>query len=112
MDVQDLNMTAAGREGTCKKTENIEQDAEDGNLYDVYTTFNLEEERGHDTPHSTSIIFRSKEFLTLVILILIILTSVIALISEYKKFTGCRSDYSEFGGDLPDYNTSQPRSLH
>ena len=96
-----------------KKKGSIEEDAEDGGLYDVYTTFNLEGERGGERGHdTTNILFRSKEFLTLVILILIILTSVIALISEYKKFTGCRSDYSEFGGDLPDYNISQPRSLH
>ena len=96
-----------------KEKGNIEEDVDDGGLYDVYTTFDLEGEKDRERRHdTTNILFRSKEFLTLVILILIILTSVIALISEYKKFTGCRSDYYESEDDLPGYNTSHPRSLH
>ena len=77
-----VNMNAyEGVENTVQ-VQDSDEDAKDGvngNLYDIYTTFNLDDERPDNTARSNSIIFRSKEFLTLIILILIILTSVIAL---------------------------------
>lgn len=89
------------------------EDAKDGNLYDIYTTFNLDDNRPGSTTRSNSIIFKSKEFLTLVILILIILTSMIALISEYKKWRrwpGCKPELSQLKDDFLSFNMSHPRT--
>ena len=113
-----VNMNAyEGVENTVQ-VQDSDEDAKDGvngNLYDIYTTFNLDDERPDDTARSNSIIFRSKEFLTLIILILIILTSVIALISEYnkwQKWPGCRPEPSQLGYDFLAFNMTCPRSLH
>ena len=63
-----VNMNAyEGVENTVQ-VQDSDEDAKDGvngNLYDIYTTFNLDDERPDDTARSNSIIFRSKEFLTL-----------------------------------------------
>ena len=88
------------------------KDGVNGNLYDVYTTFNLDDNRPGNTTRSNSIIFKSKEFLTLAILILIVLTSIIALISEYKKWRkwpGCKPEPSQLKDDFLAFNMTHPR---
>ena len=108
-----LNNTSHTHTPTAAATTATEptEDSEDGILYNVYTTFNLEGDEAGDNRRSSNIMFKSKEFLNLVILILIILMSVIALITEYKKWLGCRSGLSQFEDNHDkSYNSSHPRS--
>ena len=99
-----------------KEEEGPTEDTKDGvngNLYDVYTTFNLDDDKPDNTIRSNSIIFKSKEFLTLAILILIVLTSIIALISEYKKWRkwpGCKPEPSQLKDDFLAFNMTHERS--